>query len=230
MTLSTTSDGFCPTSNVTLTARVRYDFPEKPTSLGFTVVLPSGWSFLNVATAIPAFPQTKPSNGATGTLNFAWGTVPSTPASVSFIVKPSSVARLDQTFTAHANYALPSGGGTVSGADDTLVLARTCAGEDGIQSSDQDGNFSISLSELLRVIQFYNSGGLHCASPPDSTEDGFAPGPGADHTCLPYDTDYNPQDWAISLSELLRVIQFYNSGAYHYCPASNTEDGFCPGA
>ena len=80
------------------------------------------------------------------------------------------------------------------------------------------------------MIQFFNSGGMHCADVPSSTEDGYVPGPGANHSCQAYDTDYNPQDWTISLSELLRVIQFYNSGAYHYCPASATEDGFCPGA
>jgi hypothetical protein len=47
---------------------------------------------------------------------------------------------------------------------------------------------------------------------------------------VPYDTDYNPQDWVISLSELLRVIQFYNSLGYHYCPGQGTEDDFCPGS
>jgi len=29
------------------------------------------------------------------------------------------------------------------------------------------------------------------------------------------------------MSELLRVIQFYNAGAYHRC--DHGEDGFCPG-
>ena len=84
---------------------------------------------------------------------------------------------------------------------------------------------SISLSELLRVIQFYNSAGLHCQA---GTEDGFAPSSG-DTSCAAHDSDYNPQDWTISLSELLRVIQFYNSGAYYACPGQGTEDGFCPG-
>jgi hypothetical protein len=83
---------------------------------------------------------------------------------------------------------------------------------------------------LLRVIQFYNSLGYHCAESPDDTEDGFVPGPGLDQGCVPYDTDYNPQDWVISLSELLRIIQFYNSLGYNYCPDDGTEDGFCPGA
>ena len=82
----------------------------------------------------------------------------------------------------------------------------------------------ISLSELLRGIQFYNSLGLHCEA---GTEDGYAPGSG-DQSCLPYDDDYNPQDWVISLSELLRVIQFYNSLGYH--AECGTEDNFAPGA
>ena len=80
----------------------------------------------------------------------------------------------------------------------------------------------MSLSELLRVIQFYNAGGYHCDA---SGEDGYAPGPG-DTACTPHATDYNPQDWTLSLSEVLRAIQFYNAGAYATCPG--TEDGFCP--
>ncbi|HNR31489.1 MAG TPA: hypothetical protein PKI11_11425, partial [Candidatus Hydrogenedentes bacterium] len=87
------------------------------------------------------------------------------------------------------------------------------------------------LTELLRVIQFYNSGGFHCAANPGDTEDGFVPGTGADQTCCPHDSDYAPSgpDWQIVLTELLRLIQFYNSGGYHYCPVDGTEDGFCPG-
>jgi hypothetical protein len=95
-------------------------------------------------------------------------------------------------------------------------------------SADTNGDNIISLSELLRIIQFFNSLGLSCASPPGSTEDGYVPGPGS-QTCTPHASDYNPQDWIISLSELLRCIQFFNSGGYHPCPGQNTEDGYCPG-
>ncbi len=91
-------------------------------------------------------------------------------------------------------------------------------------TADQNGDRQINLSELLRVIQFYNSGGLHCQA---GTEDGYGPGPGADHSCAPHGCDYNPADWNISLSELLRLIQFYNSGGYHAC--TDGEDGYCPG-
>ena len=101
--------------------------------------------------------------------------------------------------------------------------------EDGILSADRNGDFIIDLDELLRVIQFYNSLGLHCATVGEESEDGYIPGPGANAACAPHDTDYAPQDWVISLAELLRAIQFYNSLSYHYCPDEATEDGYCPG-
>ncbi|HOQ33590.1 MAG TPA: PASTA domain-containing protein, partial [Candidatus Hydrogenedens sp.] len=103
-------------------------------------------------------------------------------------------------------------------------------GEGGVpphHSADQDGDGQISLSELLRIIQFFNYGAYHCDS---FGEDGYAPGPG-DQSCHPHASDYNPSDWNISLSELLRLIQFFNSGGYHPCPEDpESEDGYCPGS
>ena len=92
--------------------------------------------------------------------------------------------------------------------------------------ADQDANNQISLNELLRLIQFFNSGGFGCET---GTEDGFAPND-ADHDCCPHNSDYNGgPSWTIDLTELLRLIQFFNSGGYHHCPADTTEDGYCPG-
>lgn len=101
------------------------------------------------------------------------------------------------------------------------VVARP---ESGQQSADTDGDWFISLSELLRIIQFYNFFEFACAG--EQTEDGYQPGQG-DRSCPPHNSDYNPQDWQIDLSELLRLIQFYNSNGYH--PCEEGEDGFCPG-
>lgn len=96
-----------------------------------------------------------------------------------------------------------------------------------IHSADQDENGQISISELLRVIQFFNMGGYHCALPGEVSEDGYIPGYEGDKNCPPHSSDYSPQDWTISLNELLRLIQFFNMGGYYYCPG--TEDNFCPG-
>ncbi len=92
-------------------------------------------------------------------------------------------------------------------------------------SADYNQDWSISLSEVLRMVQLHNVGSFHCDA---STEDGYAAGPG-DQSCTPHDSDYIPSDWAISLSELMRIIQFYNApnGSYHL--QSGTEDGYAPG-
>ncbi len=81
----------------------------------------------------------------------------------------------------------------------------------------------ISLSELLRAIQFYNNGSYHCDT---GGEDRYGLGQG-DKICAAHDLDYSPRDWRIGLSELLRLIQLYNSSEYH--ADSSGEDGFSPG-
>ena len=98
-------------------------------------------------------------------------------------------------------------------------------------SADTDQSGTIDLSELLRIIQFYNLGGLHCAASGQTTEDGYAPLPG-DETCEYHDLDYAPPDWTIELGEVLRLVQFFNAGGYYACPSAvpPAEDGFCPGS
>jgi len=102
------------------------------------------------------------------------------------------------------------------------VLAFPAAAQH-YHSADTTHDYAISLNELLRVIQFYNSDGFCCQG---GTEDYYAPGPG-DTSCAAHDSDYAPQDWAVSLSELLRLSQFFYSAGYHTDCAS--EDTFAPG-
>lgn len=109
--------------------------------------------------------------------------------------------------------------------EDAVAVVRQWITETVVDThaADQNDNGIVSLSELLRVIQLYNVGTYHC----DATgEDGFAPGSGEQAGCTPHASDYAPQNWIVSLSELLRLIQFYNAGGYTTCP--DTEDGFCP--
>lgn len=89
-------------------------------------------------------------------------------------------------------------------------------------SGDTTKDYKVSLTELLRIIQFFNTGGLSCLA---GTEDDFTPGPG-DTSCVPHDIDYDTQDWKVTLNELLRFIQMFNADGYGYDPA--TEDGFNP--
>ncbi|MBI1318301.1 MAG: hypothetical protein GC168_05020 [Candidatus Hydrogenedens sp.] len=98
-------------------------------------------------------------------------------------------------------------------------------GEDHVHPhcSDYDHNWRVDLSELLRVVQLFNVGNIHCDA---SQPDGFAPGTG-DEQCTPHDLDYAPQNWRMDLAEVLRIVQFYNATGYRECKSS--EDGYCPG-
>jgi hypothetical protein len=88
----------------------------------------------------------------------------------------------------------------------------------------QDENFAFSLSELLRVIQLSRFGFYRQSTP---GEDGFAMDSAQSSSTSGYHSaDYNPSDWRISLSELLRVIQLYNANGY--INALDEEDGFLP--
>jgi len=95
-------------------------------------------------------------------------------------------------------------------------------------SADLNHDGRINLSELLRVVQIFNVGGYHCPEDPAETEDGYALFYDVSaQECDPHSSDYNPQDWRINLSEILRAVQFFNTGGVYPCETG--EDGFCHG-
>ena len=125
--------------------------------------------------------------------------------------------------------------------DDITITARFMP---EIHSADTNVSpfsepYIIEMSEMLRVAQFYSIGSYHCEENPEvQTEDHYEPGTNTEYQdCIPHSSDYNPQDWRIDLSELLRIIQFYNfyiediRKSYHFCPELSppTEDLYCPG-
>jgi uncharacterized repeat protein (TIGR01451 family) len=96
-------------------------------------------------------------------------------------------------------------------------------------SADYDPrDHRISRSELNRVLSFFNKGGGYACGEPD-VEDGYilqeaGAQAGQFTDCNPHDSDYNPQDWQISLNELLRLIELYNASGYY--ADEKGEDGF----
>jgi hypothetical protein len=110
-------------------------------------------------------------------------------------------------------------------------------------TGDVDRNFRISLLELTRVIELYNTrnGGSRtgCYKVDPTGEDGFNPEPtrsaSAVVTLAAYHAADTNRDGKIGLLELTRVIELYNyrppgggrTGQYHAEPG--TEDGFAPG-
>lgn len=85
------------------------------------------------------------------------------------------------------------------------------------------------LSDVLRVVQFFNAGRYHCRN---STEDGFDIGPptaGGTENCEGHQADYQGgANFRLNLSELLRTIQLFSLGGAIPCPiGQSSEDGFC---
>jgi hypothetical protein len=89
-------------------------------------------------------------------------------------------------------------------------------------SADYIGpNGILELTEVLRVVQYYNIGGYSCGS----GEDGYQAGAGPT-SCVRSDFDFSPANWRVDLFELLRIVQLYNAGGYE--ERAGTEDGFAP--
>jgi len=94
-------------------------------------------------------------------------------------------------------------------------------------SADTNGDFILQLTEMLRLIQFYNAGQYSCAENAGVTEDGFAlTAPLNVPNCVLHSIDRDGNK-VVTLSELLRGIQLFNLGGYTWCPGTGSEDGFC---
>lgn len=132
---------------------------------------------------------------------------------------------------ATGSVSVADGDSTASDSEASAQVVSLAAGTVQIapledpHDADTDGNGRIGLTELLRVIQLYNAGGIACDA---TSEDGFTPGEGG-RDCTPHDLDYAGQDWRIGLSELLRAIQFFNAYKGVYRVDAGGEDGFAPG-
>jgi hypothetical protein len=106
-------------------------------------------------------------------------------------------------------------------------------------TADMDHDSKLSLFELVRFIELYNarSGSTRTGQYRESpgSEDGFAPDSSAVPPVLArFHAGDTNRDGRISLLELTRVIELYNTragtvrtGAYHSDPTG--EDGFAPG-
>jgi hypothetical protein len=224
----TVSDNVAPTATVTGPADGTYGIGE---NLDFTV------TFSEIVNVI-----------GTPVLNI---TLDSTPRTATYVSGTGTTALVFRYVVQAGDYAaagdvvigtLTLTGGTikdVNANDASLTLtAPTLPNvivDARFHSADMNFDWHLSLLELLRVIDLYNTrsgttrtGDYHEDS---ASIDGFAPGVG---TLTHFHSADSNQDGKLSLIELLRVIDLYNTrsgttrtGDYH--PQSATVDGFAPG-
>jgi hypothetical protein len=177
--------------------------------------VPAGWSFASVSGDNP--PDDYPAVGTTGLLGFGWDTIPEFPFEFCYTTQVPATETGHREISGSVHYRKEDGSNHTEPIQPDPDPVSDCDYHSG---DYKPADWSISLSELLRCIKFYNIGEYACDA---SSEDGYSSGPG-DHSCTPHSSDYNPQDWTIDFSELLRPIQLYNGGFY-VCDKTG-EDGY----
>ena len=81
----------CVTAGGTITFTVTLSYTGAPSALGFSVVAPTNWTFGTAGGT--NLPDVTPGAGDTGELDFAWVSIPASPASFTFTVNyPASLA------------------------------------------------------------------------------------------------------------------------------------------
>jgi hypothetical protein len=224
----------------TLLVNSTLTFPAAATGLGWTVTLPAGWSY-----AGGGGPEgdVKPSLGATGTLEWSWSTPPTSPVNFSYTLNvppgETSIRSLGATALVRTATAVQ----TVTATPTPLLLIPLVT----LHSADTNQDFALSLFELTRVIELYNTRigttrtGCYSVATTVGSEDGFvvdsARAGSVVVTLSRYHSADANKDGKLSLTELTRVIELFNTragttrtGAYHAATAPiSTEDGFAPG-
>ena len=225
-------------SSTTVTIRSTLSYPGTPSGLGWSVLIPRGWSLASVSGQTG---DVSPAIGATDVLEWAWTTVPAGPVSFTYTLNIPAGESGARSISAFA---------VLRGTGETGAFTKVLARPDPLpvvrgrrHDVDTNGDGRISLIELTRLIELYNTRhgtartGAYALAAGES-EDGFNPEPmraaavvvtlNRHHAA---DTDH---DGKLSLMELTRVIELYNfrSGTMRtgdYRESDGTEDGFAPG-
>ncbi|MEY2881945.1 MAG: hypothetical protein RLZZ15_4325, partial [Verrucomicrobiota bacterium] len=227
--------GYIAGATATITNTITY--VGAATSLGWQVTLPAGWSFAADAGS-PG--DVKPTLGATGTLEWAWTTPPASPVTFSYTVNVPATETGPRHLAATAIMRIGTAAAATTAAVPGLLAVDVAP---AMHSADTDLNSRLSLLELTRVIELFNTrngtqrtGAYGVAT--TLTEDGFVADAtranAATATLARYHTGDANRDGKISLLELTRMIEIFNyrtgtqrTGQYHV--KAGTEDGFDPG-
>ena len=198
------------------------------------MTLPLGWSFVSAAGMLG---DVRPVVGTVGALEWAWSVPPVGPVTFTYTVSVPAGTAGDQ-FLAASGIVRFNGALSQPIATPSPLLVPQIT----MHSADTNADFRISLVELTRVIELYNTRlgttrtGRYLIQ--DGSEDGYGldrvTPAGAPVTITRFHSADSNRNADISLFELTRVIELYNvrsgsvrTGAYRLLAGS--EDGFAPG-
>lgn len=215
------------TPETTINVKVKVDYDGTLSAAAVRETIPAGWAFQGIVADTAPGIVFVPAAGATDTLEFGWISVPATGFEFTYQLMVPAGEEGDKTFSGEFVYRRTGDEQSIE-TPDTIVekQART------YHSSDYNpADWTVDFFELMRAVQIFNLGSYECDTLGSLTwEDGYltpAPLGGGNRLCTPHSADYRSQNWSISLSELLRVVQFYNLANYHQ--DATGEDGYAPG-
>lgn len=226
------SGGYSSGNTLTLSATITYS--GQLGAVAWQVLLPANWVLVNESSTGTT---TKPASSAAGLLEWRWATLPASPVTFTYsvLVPPEELG--SKSITSRMQVTAGGVTGAILAKPDPLIVTAMARPH----TADKNGDYRIDLLELTRVIELYNTRNTALsrrtgAYLPDSLgEDGFAPNrsaTGATSLSRYHDADTS-RDGQISLFELTRVIELYNTqspsgrtGQYRVSPG--TEDGYAP--
>jgi hypothetical protein len=224
--------GFLPGGAVTVSTTISY--PGAAKALGCQVLLPAGWTFISSSGSAG---ETQPQVGTTDLLEWAWTSEPVGPVTFTYTLGVPATETIGRQLATVVTLRTGDSPMIVLGLPDPLVVWRLTT-----HSADTDCNNRISLFELTRVVELYNTRNGNertgCYQYDPNGEDGFAPDPTRQKTAtvtLPaYHSADSNRDGKITVYELTRVIELFNYRAGttrtgEYRASTGTEDGFRTG-
>jgi formylglycine-generating enzyme required for sulfatase activity/sugar lactone lactonase YvrE len=231
-TQAVVGSGYAAGATATITNTLTYT--AAATGLGWKVTLPLGWSFVSAAGMLG---DVRPVVGTVGALEWAWSVPPVGPVTFTYTVSVPAGTAGDQFLAASGIVRFDGALSQPIATPSPLLVPQIT-----MHSADTNADYRISLVELTRVIELYNTRlgttrtGRYLIQ--DGSEDGYGidrvTPAGAPVTITRFHSADSNRNAEMSLLELTRVIELYNvrsgssrTGAYRL--QADTEDGFAPG-
>lgn len=122
-------------------------------ALGIHETVPAGWTF---ASMDGTKPQIGPGVGDSGTLEFAWFTIPAFPCTFTYVLNVPANAQGTQNFTGQIEYreqgAALFSEAAASTLEATVLLQDAEALRDGFTQADQDASGALSFEEASAFV------------------------------------------------------------------------------
>lgn len=147
---------YTPGKPLAILVKIEEQCEEEFSSIGFIEEIPKNWSFVGMETRTGEAPVIFPPEDMTGTLGFAWITVPLFPVEIQYTIKPQAVSEEPLVISGHALYRFDAGeyrSATVTTTVEALPIVPEREGELSMEgeSVPDEGEAPVGCCQYNRV-------------------------------------------------------------------------------